>query len=202
MYYDILEDEIDRVESYTDALETIDECVTTVDCDYGGANVEVKGRNIVKITASVYPADTDTVNSILEPVIESQYSTAIYNMKQTDDRLYTTVSIRIKLNDAELDREDPLIASSQENESEKQESEPMEELIYPDGDTVSDLLNADEYDFHVRGYDEKVTIQLHSNAHLKWIIDRLSENNYSFDLDQGFEVPPRIIIHNRVNPDL
>jgi len=47
----------------------------------------------------------------------------------------------------------------------------------------------------------KVSIQLHSNKGKQGIILELTNQNYSFEIDQDFEVPSMIIVKSQVNPE-
>jgi hypothetical protein len=76
--------------------------------------------------------------------------------------------------------------------------------VKPNVQEVNDILAKHEgsNDYEIDGRNEVVKVTLFTDRNLTEIVSELTELEYSFTLDNGFEVPIVIKVDSRINPEL
>ena len=79
----------------------------------------------------------------------------------------------------------------------------MKQSVRPTLNQVESLINKYNSNYNIRQNESgTISIQFHDNNSMSLIVMSLTDNDYSFEIDQGFEVPPIITIYSQVNPEL
>ena len=78
----------------------------------------------------------------------------------------------------------------------------MNQKIAPDKDEVSDIVNNFNVHTDMRFINGVLSIQFNDNKNIEKIVMELTKQDYSFEIFQDFELPPKIIVYSKINPEL